>query len=182
MLIVKSNGEVDDNLLDQVLQFDRKIFPVDKNYSLPDDYLKRMYSKYREGIFVLLSNDIVIGYVSCIFLSDEGKNKYLQDRDYIALENIGFHSGKNNMYFHTIALEEKYRNSNAVKSLMTYFAQWLNTEKRNGKFIKSCISEAITNDGVKVLQTMKMIPYDVDDKGLGIYESLDCLESYISQM
>ena len=181
-LIIKSNDEVDDNLLDKVLQFDRTIFLADDDYSFPDDYLKRMYKDSRDGIFVLLDNDVVIGYVNCIFLSDEVKDKYLKDRDYLALENIGFNIGDNNMYFYTLALHQDYRNSGVVKILMQHFTNWLEEQKNKGKRIKNCISEAITEDGIRTLTIMGMIPYDTDDNGLGIFYSPDCLENYIEQM
>lgn len=181
-LIIKSNDEIDDDLLDKVLQFDRTIFPPDEDYSFPDDYLKRMYKNSKDGIFVLLNNDTVIGYVNCIFLSDNALEKYLKDRDYLTLENIGFNMGDNNMYFYTIALHQNYRNTNMVKLLIQYFVNWLESQKNKGKRIKNCISEAITNDGIKSLTIMGMIPYDIDDKGLGIFYSPDCLENYIEQM
>lgn len=179
--VIKSNDEIDDDLLDKILQFDRTIFPVNEEYSFSDDYLKRVYKNSRDGIFVLMDNDTVIGYVNCIFLSDEANEKYLKERDYLSLENIGFNVGDNNMYFYTIALKEEYRNSNMVKILMQCFVNWIEEQKNKGKRIKSCISEAITGDGVKSLSVMGMIPYDVDDNGLGIFYSPDCLEKYIER-
>lgn len=181
-LIIKSNEEVNDELLDKVLQFDRTIFPSDESYSFPDDYLRRMYQNSRDGIFVLLDNYSVVGYVNCIFLSDEAKDEYLINRDYLALENAGINVGDNNMYFYTLALKQEYRNSNTVKQLMQSFAKWLDEQKSQSKRIKSCISEAITDDGIRILSIMGMIPYDIDENGLGIYYSPDCLNSYIEQM
>lgn len=180
--IIRKNKEVDDELLDKVLEFDRTIFPSDEDYSFPDDYLKRMYEDSRDGLFVLMHNNIIIGYTNCIFLSEEAKSNYLKTKDYLALTNIGFNIGENNMYFYTLALNEKYRNTDAVKILMKSFTKWLEEEKKVGKRIKSCISEAITEDGVKTLLTMGMLPQDIDNTGLGIYYSPDCLNSYIERM
>ena len=180
--IIKKNSEIDDALLDKVLEFDKTIFPSDENYSFPDDYLKKLYANSKDGFFVLLHNGNVIGYTHCIFLSEEAKNNYLETKDYLSLTNDGFNMGDNNMYFYSLVLAQEYRDSNAVKVLMKDFATWLDEEKQNGKKIKSCISEAITNDGIKTLLRMGMIPQDTDINGLGIYSSPDCLENYIKEM
>lgn len=180
--IIKKNSEIDDDLLDRVLEFDRTIFPSAENYSFPDDYLKRLYEKSKDGFFVLLHNNSIVGYTHCIFLSEKAKNSYLETRDYLSLTNTGFDVGENNMYFYTLALDEKYRDTNAVKILMKSFTMWLDEEKQKGKKIKSCMSEAITEDGVKTLLAMGMIPQDTDNEGLGIYYSPDCLDNYIEKM
>ena len=181
-LRVMSNSEIDSNLLKDIVKFDRKIFPVEGEYSFPDGYLEKLYEKYKEGLFVLLDNNNVVGYVNCIFLSDEIEEEYLRTKDYLILENEGFKIGDNNMYFYTLALDEKYRNSSAVKMLMQQFCTWINQEKSKGKNISSCISEAITEDGIKTLLLMGMMPKDVDENGLGIYYSPDGLNNYINSM
>lgn len=181
-LIIKKNDEITDELLDKVLEFDRTIFPNDENYSLPDDYLRRMYKNSRDGLFVLMENDSIVGYANCIFLSDEVKARYLKNKDYLSLENIGFHIGSNNMYLYTLAMKEEYRDTFAVKYLMKSFAEWLKQEKEKGKIINSCISEVVTLDGLRTALTMGMIPQDIDDAGFGIYYSQDCLDSYIEEM
>lgn len=181
-LIIKKNNEVDDVLLDEVLQFDRGIFSSYDDYAFPDDYLKKLYEKSKDGMFVLLNDNQVVGYVNCIFLSDKNKDEYLQTKDYLSLENIAFKTGYNNMYFYTLALDEKYRDTNAVKYLMSHFAKWLYEEKQKGKIIKSCITEIITEDGISSALKMQMEPVDIDNNGLGIYYSPDCLNNYIDEM
>lgn len=101
---------------------------------------------------------------------------------YLSLENVGFHIGSNNMYFYTVALKEGYRDTGAIKYLMQNFARWIHGEKLKGKRITTCISEAVTEDGIKTLSAMGMLPQDVDNNGLGIYYSPDCLDSYIEKM
>lgn len=181
-LIIKCNNQVDENLLDKVLEFDRTLFPTSDDYSFPDDYIKNLYRNSKDGMFVLLDNDIVVGYVNAIFLSDEKFKSYLNDRDYLTLENIGLHVGDNNMYFYTVALKEEYRKTNALKVLMTSFTTWLENEILNGKRIKNCISEVVTDDGIKMAYFMGMIPSDIDESGYGIYYSPDCLANYIKIM
>lgn len=181
-LKVIKNSEINDKLLNDVLNFDRTIFKIDEEYSLPDGYLEKMYEKHKEGLFVLVDGDIVVGYANCIFLTDEIQEEYLRTKDYLLLENNGFQVGNNNMYFYTLALQEEYRDIGAIDILMQQFSAWVNIERQKGKRITSCISEAITNDGIKTLQAMGMLPQDVDENGLGIYYSPDCLNSYISKM
>lgn len=181
-LRVVKNSEIDYDLLKNVVTFDRSIFHLDGEYAFPDGYLEKMYETYKDGLFVLLDDNNVVGYVNCIFLTDEIKEDYLRTKDYLILRNKGFQIGDNNMYFYTLAIQEKYRNTGAVKILMQQFCNWLHKEKQKGKNICSCISEAITLDGVRTLLAMKMIPEDVDANGLGIYYSPDCLNDYIENM
>ena len=181
-LIVVKNSEVNTNLLKDVINFDRTIFKIDEEYSLPDGYLEKMYETYKDGLFVLVDGNIVVGYANCIFLTDEIKEEYLRTKDYLLLENNGFQIGDNNMYFYTLALQEEYRDTGAIDILMQQFSAWINLENQKGKKIRSCISEAITTDGIKTLLAMGMLPKDVDENSLGIYYSPDCLNSYITKM
>lgn len=86
------------------------------------------------------------------------------------------------MYLYNLVLKKEYRDTHVIKLLMIEFSKWLYNGWCNGKKIKSCISEAVTQDGIKTLLSMGMIPKDVDDKGLGIYYSPDCLRSYVNKM
>ena len=181
-LRIISNSDINPNLLKDIAMFDRKIFPVEEEYSFPDGYLEKLYEKNKEGLFVILDKNEIVGYVNCIFLSDEIKTEYLRTKNYLILENEGFKVGDNNMYFYTLALDEKYRNSSVVKMLMQRFCTWINQERIKGKNISSCISEAITEDGIRTLLLMGMKPKDVDENGLGIYYSPDCLNNYINGM
>lgn len=181
-LRVLKNSDINYKLLKDIVNFDRSIFPIDEEYSFPDGYLEKMYETYKDGLFVLLDEDTVVGYVNCIFLSDKIKEDYLKTKDYLLLENKGLHIGDNNMYFYTLALDEKYRNTGAVKILMEQFCSWVYQEQKRGKKIVSCISEAVTEDGVKTLRTMGMKPKDVEENGFGIYYSPDCLNNYIRTM
>lgn len=181
-LRVIKNSEINPKLLSDIVIFDRSIFPLDEQYSFPDGYLEKMYETYKDGLFVLLDDNNVVGYVNCIFLTDRIKETYMKTKDYLILENNGFQIGDNNMYFYTLAIQEKYRGTGAVKILMQQFSDWLNKEKQKGKNISSCISEAVTLDGIRTLLTMGMIPKNVDENGLGIYYSPDCLNGYIDNM
>ena len=181
-LRVVKNTEITSKILKGIVIFDRSIFPIDEEYSFPDGYLEKLYATYKDGLFALLDKDTVIGYVNCIFLSDEMKEYYLKTKDYLALKNQGLRVGNNNMYFYTLAIDKEYRDTEAVKILMRQFCSWINQEQKKGKKIVSCISEAITEDGIKTLHTMGMIPKDIDENGLGIYYSPDCLNNYIKTM
>lgn len=181
-LKVLKNSLINSDLLKAVATFDRSIFPIDKEFSFPDGYLEKMYEIHKEGLFVLMDENDVVGYVNCIFLTDEIKATYLKTKNYLMLENKGFKIGDNNMYFYTLAIQERYRHTGAVKILMKQFCNWLNKEKQKGKNISSCISEAVTLDGIRTLLKMGMTPKDVNKDGLGIYYSSDCLNEYIEKM
>ena len=181
--IIKKNSEVADEILDKVLEFDRTIFPEDEEYSFPDGYFRKIYSKNKDGIFVLFDrNNNVIGYVNCIFITDKNVEEFLETREYLNLENIGINKGENNLYLYNLLIKEEYRDGQAIKLIMKEFCKWLNEEIKNGKKIKYCFSEAVTYDGIKTLKVMKMLPQDVNEDGIGIYYSKDNLEEYISNM
>ena len=181
--IIKKNEEIDNNLLDRITGFDRKVFPLEENYSFPDGYLKRLYDEHKDCFFVMLDEKgNIIGYTNSIFLSDEDMEHYLKTKDYLSLKNQGFQTGDNNLYFFSLVVDEKYRHTDIVKQLMRYFTKWLAEEMKKGKRIKRCISEAITQNGIKTLTKMGMSPQDTDENGLGIYNSPDCLKSYIKEM
>lgn len=129
-LRVLKNSDINYKLLKDIVNFDRSIFPIDEEYSFPDGYLEKMYETYKDGLFVLLDEDTVVRYVNCIFLSDKIKEDYLKTKDYLLLENEGLHIGDNNMYFYTLALDEKYRNTGAVKILMEQFCSWVYQEQK----------------------------------------------------
>lgn len=129
-LKVIKNSEINNKLLNDVLNFDRTIFKIDEEYSLPDGYLEKMYEKHKEGLFVLLDGDNVVGYANCIFLTDEIQEEYLRTKDYLLLENNGFQVGNNNMYFYTLALQEEYRDIGAIDILMQQLSAWVNIERQ----------------------------------------------------
>lgn len=58
--VIKKNGEINEQLLDEILKFDRTIFPTDEEYSFPDDYFRTIYQNSKDGIFVLLNNNNVV--------------------------------------------------------------------------------------------------------------------------
>ena len=181
-LVIKKNNEVDYNLLDEVLKFDRTIFPEDEEYSFPDDYFKNLYKNNKDGMFVLLDNNIVIGYVNLIFITDENRDEFLRTRQYLNLEHIGLKQGENNLYLYNLLIEENYRDGQAIKMIMKEICLWLDSEIKEGKSFKYCFSEAVTEDGIKTLNAMNMKAQDVDENGMGIYYSEDNLNKYISNM
>jgi len=186
--IVVANEQVDNVLLDKTVTFDKTIFPLDKDYSVPDEIFKELYRENKDGLFVLLDKftQSVIGYLHCIFLTDEQRDKYLIDKDYLCLKNIGFQLGNNNMYFYTMAVAEQYRGTNVVKILAKAFAKWLYDGTKQGKNITFCFSDAITQQGVKTLYRMGMIPYNanksVEKDGMVTFISPDCLDAYINKI
>lgn len=82
-LRVIKNSEITPTLLKKVIEFDRSIFPIDKEYSFPDGYLEKMYETHKDGLFVLLDKNNVVGYANCIFLTDEIKYTYLKTKNYL---------------------------------------------------------------------------------------------------
>lgn len=181
-LVIKKNNEVTDELLDRVYKFDQSIFSLDSEFAMPTGILQKLYQKSKDGMFVLLDNNEVVGYTNCIFLEDDVMSRYIEDSNFWRLENAGFQPGDNNMYFYMMALKEEYRNTNCIKYLMTEFCNWLDCERKKGKRIHKCIAEPVSEDGIKSVCVMGMKPLKVDESGFGIYYSPDNLDSYIQVM
>ena len=180
-LSILKNEEISDDLLRHVELFDKKIF-FEGEFSFPENYLTNLYKNNREGIFVLLNGDTVVGYVNVIFLSDENYNEYLKNKDYMCLENIGLHNGENNMYFFTVALDETIRHTPCVKFLMYEFSKWLERERMLGRVVTRTITEIITDDGLRTTKIMGMLPINGGNRDFGIYYSPDNLVGYTNQM
>lgn len=176
------NEEVTDELLDKVLEFDRTIFPEDDEYAFPDGYFRKLYKDNKEGMFVLLVNNNVIGYVNLIFITDENKEEFLKTRNYLNLEQTSFDIGDNNVYLYNLLVKEEYRDGIAIKYIMKEICMWLDECIKQGKNIKYFFSEAVSEDGIKTLKAMDLKAQDVDELELGIYYSDDNLISYISKM
>ncbi len=65
-LVIKKNDEITDELLDRVYKFDQTIFPPDSEFAMPSGTLQKLYQKSKDGMFVLLDNNEVVGYTNCI--------------------------------------------------------------------------------------------------------------------
>lgn len=180
-LRILKNEEIDDTLLKQIELFDKKIFSAGE-YSFNRGYLSGLYKDNKEALFVLLNNDVVVGYVNAIFLSDENYNDYLKNVDYLKLENIGMHDGENNMYFFTVALDETLRHTSCIKFLMYEFSKWLERERMLGRVVKRTITEVITDDGLRQTKIMGMLPLNGGNRDFGLYYSPDNLVSYTNKM
>lgn len=175
------NEEVTSELLDKVVKFDQSIFSVDDGYSFPDGYLASVYENHPEGMFVLLDNEKVIGYVNVLFMSDERFGEYLVTRDYLKLKNEGLMLGENNMYFYTLALDPEYRDMGYVNVLLKSLFGWLKSEAINGKTLKNAICEVIFEDGIKPALKMGLIPME-GESVLGMYYSKDCFKEYMDNL
>lgn len=180
-LRILKNEEISDELLKHIELFDKRIFS-EGEFSFPEGYLSNLYTTNKEALFVLLNNDVVVGYVNAIFLSDENYNDYLINKDYLSLENIGLHDGDNNMYFFTVALDETIRHTSCVKFLMYEFVKWLETERMLGRRITRTISEVITDDGLNQTKIMGMLPLNGGERDFGIFYSPDNLIEYTNKM
>lgn len=175
------NEEVTEKLLDKVVEFDQSIFSVEEDYSFPDGYLKGVYAEHKEGMFVLLDCDTVVGYVNVLFMSDETFYDYLKTRDYLSLKNEGIKRGENNMYFYTLALSFPYRDKGYVEVLLRELFTWLNEQILQGKRLKNVICEVLFEDGIKPALKMGFTRLEGEER-LGMYYSEDCLQAYMKTL
>jgi len=185
---VFSGQEITDELFQNMLILDKELFPEDSEYALSPEYLKSLYAHNRDGLFFLLHTDTnqLIGYHSCIIVSDNAKNDYISSGNYRKLEHAGTQRGDNNLYIFTLGLRVAYRGSSAMKLLGKAFANWIVKNIAMGNKLKFCFSEAVSTDGARSLtHGMGMVPLDpnkIDQKGRGFYFSPDNLENYTKKM
>lgn len=172
-------NEVDKEVFSQMLELDKKCFS--EEYSLSSEYIRNLYKKSKEGLFCLIDKDKCVGYINCIFITEEQKQEYIGSGDFRKLNNIGPRIGNNILYIYTIALDENYRGTNALVMLLKRFSNWLLENKKMGINITYLFAEAVSDSGVKVLKKMGMIPIDknkLDNNCHGFYYSPDNLENY----
>lgn len=170
-----SNELVSIDLLNKVEEFDQSIFNGE-DYTFPSGYLQKVYENHREGIFVLLDNEEVVGYLNVLFLSDDTYNNYLHTRDYLSLRNEGIHEGDNNMYFYTLAIKEEYRHRGYASLLIDTFFVWLDHEISKGHKLKNIICEVISEDGINIALKLGFSP--LDKEPLGMYYAKDNLKNF----
>ncbi len=174
-----SNEQVSEYLLNKVEEFDQSIFNGDE-YTFPKGYLNSVYQSHPEGMFVLLNDEEIIGYVNVLFLSDDTYYNYLKTRDYLTLRNEGIHEGDNNMYFYTLAIKQEYRDQGYARILLESLFNWLNKEILKGRKLKNVICEVISKDGIKPAHLMGFVP--LDNEPLGMYYAEDNLKSYMEKL
>ncbi len=176
---VLCGNEVDKEVFSQMLELDKKCFSDE--YSLSSEYISSLYKKSKEGLFCLIDKDKCVGYINCIFITEEQKQEYIGSGDFRKLNNIGPRIGNNILYIYTIALDENYRGTKALVMLLKRFSNWLLENKKRGINITYLFAEAVSDSGIKILKKMGMIPIDkhkLDDNCHGFYYSPDNLENY----
>ena len=169
-LKVLCGNEVSEEVFSQMLKLDKNIFSGE--YSLSSKYIRNLYKKSKEGLFCLIDKEKCVGYINCIFITNEQKQKYIGSGDFRKLNNIGPKVGNNILYIYTIALEKRYRGTNALVMLLNSFYNWLLENKNLGINIKYLFAEAVSDSGVKVLKKMGMVPvnkHKLDNSCHGFY-------------
>lgn len=182
-LKVLSGDQVDEIIFSQMLNLDKKCFS--EEYSLSSEYIRTLYKNSKEGLFCLVDNNTCVGYMHCIFITEDQKQEYVNGGDCRNLINIGPVVGDNILYILSIAVAEKYRGTGVLKLILKDFSKWILDCKVRGIKIKFCFAEAISNGGVRVCNEMGLVPIDdqkLDSNNHGFYYSPDNLEEYSHKM
>ncbi len=182
-LEVLSGKQVDEITFSQMLELDKKCFS--EEYSLSSEYIRTLYKNSKEGLFCLVDNNICVGYMHCMFITEVQKQEYINGGDFRNLRNIGPVEGDNILYILSIAVAEKYRGTGALKLILKEFSKWILDCEVRGIKINFCFAEAISNGGVKVCNKMGLVPIDnkkLDSNNHGFYYSPDGLEEYSHKM
>ena len=95
---VLCGNEVDKEVFSQMLELDKKCFSDE--YSLSSEYISSLYKKSKEGLFCLIDKDKCVGYINCIFITEEQKQEYIGSGDFRKLNNIGPRIGNNILYIY----------------------------------------------------------------------------------
>lgn len=182
-LRVLTGNQVDELIFSQMLDLDKKCFS--EEYSLSSEYIRSLYKNSKEGLFCLVDNNTCVGYMHCIFITEKQKQEYINGGDFRNLRNVGLVIGDNILYILSIALDEKYRGTDALKLMLKNFSKWILDCKANGIKMKFCFAEAISDEGVRVCNKMGLVPIDnrkLDSNNHGFYYSPDNLKEYSHKM
>lgn len=180
-----TGNRVDELTFSQMLNLDKKCYS--KEYSLSSNYIRSLYKNSKEGLFCLVDKNInmCVGYIHCIFITEEQKQEYINGGNVRNLINIGLKKEDNILYILSISLDKKYRKTGALKYMLDEFSKWILSCKLKGIKIKFCFAEAISDSGVRVCNKMGLIPIDgkkLDGNKHGFYYSPDNLEEYSHKM
>lgn len=184
-LEVLSGEQVDEITFSQMLYLDKKCYS--KEYSLPFEYIRSLYKNNKDGLFCLVDKNInmCVGYIHCIFITEQQKQVYIDGGNVRDLINIGLKKDDNILYILSISLDQKYRRTDALKFMLYEFTKWILNCSSKGIKMKYCFAEVISNDGVRVCNKMGLIPIDskkLDSNNHGFYYSPDNLEEYSHKM
>ena len=183
MITVKENDEINEELLDQAFDYERKIWPEGSYAYLPEDYLKSLFKESREGFFVACVDGSYAGHFYVISCIQEDIDKCFASDDFMVLKNRGMKKGDNILYLYTAVIKEEYRGSGCMKELGRAFVRYLDRREREGCFVSKVYCEAVSTDGARIVtQGFGMRPLDTDEKGIGHYYSDDGLREYRNRM
>ena len=179
-----ANKDIDDDLLQKICKLEYEVFGDE--YTVGEETFKNMHID-REGIFCIIDNGgNPIGFADALFISEEQKEQYLQDKDFRKLRNIGARIGDDNiLYLFGLALKKEYRNTGIVRMFFQGFATWLDELGSRGVKMKYTFSEATSSDGARFSKAMGMIPVDaskLEPDGRGFYYSPDNLEKFCRRL
>lgn len=180
------NDEVTAYWFEEMIKLENILFPPTGNDYLSPEYVRSLYEKSKEGLFFSIDEETnqLAGYFTVIFIDEEQKNHYLNGGHFSELQNIGMKKGENIIYLYTIAVDEKYRGQSCMKDMGKAFAHFLDEKEKEGYFVKEVYAEAVSQAGVKSLtKGFEMSPLqDVNEQGIGHYESKDQLVKYRKKM
>lgn len=180
---------ITDEMFEEMLLLNRKIFPIGSGYELEFDYIRKIFNNTREGLFIIrdINNDEIVSFFFNIFVTNDQAQKYLNhEYDYRNLDNIGFQPGDNTMYLYSIGVDEHYRQSMAVRMMLKEFCLWVYSQKQKGKNIDFAFGEAVSYGGYNV--AMNLLGMDTIDgqsygpNGEGFYCCYDNFEGIINDM
>jgi hypothetical protein len=179
---ILTDTEINQTVFDEMMDLENRIWPEGHFAHLRPEYLKGLFSKSFEGVFVAwdTEKDALAGHFYVIITDMNNINDYFEIKNFTVLQNKGFKKGDNIMYLYTAILNEEYRGSGCMKQLGIAFCKWLDEKEKQGCYVSDAYAEAVSKDGARVCSSgFGMCPMDdVDAKGIGHYRSPDGLTVY----
>lgn len=149
----KITYEMTDKLLLEALNIDNN------SYSKHDigSYNKcKEWLEVNKDIYTIITlKDRCIGYINFMPISNDCFNNFKKGimKDYMITKNdiLPFSKDRDNKcLFCSIAIEKKYRDTNAINILIQAFKDKINTMKNDGYIISETIFDCVSLDGIKI--------------------------------
>ncbi len=180
MIRVVTKDEISDLMFDQMVALDHAHWNEEDPCHLSKEYLESIFLPSKEGVFLALDGDRVVGYFNCIFVNMDMMHAYLESGDFEKLQNLHLQVGENVCYIFTCFVVDAYRGSGVMKALGEMFGKYLDEKEKEGCHVRLAYAEAVSEDGARCLRDGFLMEAmdDVDEEGLGHYVSRDGLRAY----
>lgn len=146
----------------------------DKKYLWETDYQKGIYEKNKDSFTILKENDVVVGYINYLCITDtlfetiKNSKKMIND---FSKEDITkyYKSKKNYLIIESICVEKKFQNYKVSKKIKNNIARGIKNKHKKGYNIAGILSFAVSDFERTVLEEAEFKLLKTFDTGETLY-------------